>query len=109
MSVEDIDAKLNANWVEPDLFVPLATVLPSNTSLLEQLGAIDGVQGNESTGRVYPLGKAAAHLVGYVGQINAEELEESEPGVYTANDSIGKRGLEQLNHLLYKRQVHFLQ
>lgn len=96
MSVEDIDAKLNANWVEPDLFVPLATVLPSNTSLLEQLGAIDGVQGNESTGRVYPLGKAAAHLVGYVGQINAEELEESEPGVYTANDSIGKRGLEQL-------------
>lgn len=99
MSVEEIDTKLNANWVEPSLFVPLTTVLPTDTALLEQLGAIDGVKGNEAIGRVYPLGKAAAHLVGYVGQITAEELEElekSEPGVYTANDSIGKRGLEQL-------------
>lgn len=96
MSVEDIDSKLNASWVEPDLFVSLATVLPDDTYLLEQLGAIEGVKGKEATGRVYPLGKAAAHLVGYVGQINAEELEESEPGVYSANDTIGKRGLEQL-------------
>lgn len=96
ISVDEIDTKLNAGWVEPDLFVPLATVLPSNTNLLEQLGAIDGVKGDETMGRVYPLGKAAAHLVGYVGQINAEELEGSEPGLYTANDSIGKRGLEQL-------------
>lgn len=99
MSVEEIDTKLNANWVEPSLFVPLTTVLPTDTTLLEQLGAIDGVKGNEAIGRVYPLGKAAAHLVGYVGQITAEELEElekSEPGVYTANDSIGKRGLEKL-------------
>src|SRR5699024_4251424 len=52
MSGECSDAKLNANWVELDLFVPLATVLPTNTSLLDQLGAIDGGQGNESTGRV---------------------------------------------------------
>src|SRR5690625_1493319 len=96
ISVDEIDTKLNAGWVEPDLFVPLATVLPSNTNLLEQLGAIDGVKGDETMGRVYPLGEAAAHLVGYVGQINAEELEGSEPGLYTTNDSIGKRGLEQL-------------
>lgn len=96
ISEETIEEKLNASWVEPNLFVPLKKVLPTNTELLDQLGAIDGVQGNDVTGRVYPLGEAAGHLTGYVGQINEEELEESPPGVYTPNDSIGKRGLEKL-------------
>lgn len=96
LSVEEIDNKLNAGWVEPDLFVPLTTVLPSNTQLLEQLGMIEGVKGNEVTGRVYPLGEITAHLTGYVGQITAEEFEEADPGKYTANDVIGKRGLESL-------------
>src|SRR5699024_11799646 len=78
MTVEEIDEKLNANWVEPNLFVPLKTVLPTDTNLLDQLGEIDGVMGNEVTGRYYPLGEAAAHLVGYVGQISAEELKEND-------------------------------
>lgn len=96
ISEESIEEKLNASWVEPNLFVPLKKVLPTKTELLDQLGAISGVQGNDVTGRVYPLGEAAGHLTGYVGQINEEELEDSPPGMYTPNDSIGKRGLEQL-------------
>src|SRR5699024_2999007 len=50
----------------------------------------------EETGRAYPSGKAAAHLTGYIGQITAEELEKVDQTKYTANDLIGKRGLEQL-------------
>ncbi|HLR52109.1 MAG TPA: penicillin-binding transpeptidase domain-containing protein [Candidatus Avamphibacillus sp.] len=96
MTVEEIDEKLNANWVEPNLFVPLKTVLPTDTNLLDQLGEIDGVMGNEVTGRYYPLGETAAHLVGYVGQITAEELKENDSDTYSPNDMIGKRGLEQL-------------
>src|SRR5699024_4302414 len=37
-----------------------------------------------------------AHLVGYTGQITAEELKKMDPGTYSAGDTIGKRGLEQL-------------
>ena len=35
-------------------------------------------------------------LVGYVGRINADELEKLKDEGYTEADLIGKRGLEQL-------------
>lgn len=96
ISTEKIDDQLNASWVEPNLFVPLKKIPKTEEGLLEQLWQVDGVTGREVMGRIYPSGEAAAHLVGYIGQINAEELEEQDPGVYGANDMIGKRGLEQL-------------
>src|SRR5699024_5915931 len=78
-----------------DLFVPIKKVA-NDDDALDQLWELEGVGGNEVTGRVYPLNEAAAHLVGYTGQITAEELEEKDPGTYSAGDTIGKRGLEQL-------------
>ncbi|WP_163970569.1 penicillin-binding transpeptidase domain-containing protein [Oceanobacillus halotolerans] len=96
MSVDSIEGALNQEWVGPDLFVPLSEVPQTNEEVLNQLWEIDGVLGNEVTGRIYPHGEIAAHLTGYVGPITAEELEEQEPGTYSSNDVIGKRGLEQL-------------
>ncbi|MEC5422880.1 penicillin-binding transpeptidase domain-containing protein [Virgibacillus sp. C22-A2] len=93
MSKENIDSALNAGWVEPHLFVRLKTI--HNEDLQSQLIQVDGVMIDEVTGRVYPSGEAAAHLVGNIGQITAEEIEESEPGIYGPNDMIGKRGLEK--------------
>lgn len=92
---DSIQKKLDEDWVEPDLFVPIKKV-PVDAENLEAIMQIDGVMRNETTGRVYPLGKAAAHLVGYVGPVSAEDLKEHDDGAYTANDVIGKRGLEQL-------------
>lgn len=96
ISVASIEDALNASWVEPHLFVPLKKVSPTKEDVLNQLWAIDSVLGNEVDGRSYPLGKAASHLVGYVGQVTAEELEKQENGVYDETDIIGKRGLEQI-------------
>lgn len=96
MSVDSIDTKLNENWVKPDLFVPIKTVPKTKEDILNQLLELDGVTRREVTGRVYPSAEAAAHLVGYIGQITAEELEDKDPGVYGPNDMIGKRGLEQI-------------
>ncbi|APC49162.1 penicillin-binding protein [Virgibacillus halodenitrificans] len=101
MSVEEIDKALNANWVEPDLFVPLTKIPTTKEDLLDKLFQVNGVTNKEVTGRVYPAGKATAHLVGYVGKVTAEDLEEVEPGTYGPNDVIGKRGLEQL----YEKQL----
>ncbi|MCG1026820.1 penicillin-binding transpeptidase domain-containing protein [Virgibacillus halodenitrificans] len=101
MSVEEIDKALNANWVEPDLFVPLTKIPTTKEDLLDNLFQVNGVTNKEVTGRVYPAGKATAHLVGYVGKVTAEDLEEVEPGTYGPNDVIGKRGLEQL----YEKQL----
>src|SRR5699024_771562 len=45
---------------------------------------------------VYPLGKSAAHLVGYIGKVTSEELEEMDANPFTENNMFGKRGLEEL-------------
>ncbi len=96
MTKESIEKALNASWVQPDYFVPLKTISENDTELRAQLGSIPGVQRKTVEARVYPFGEAAAHLIGYVGAITAEELEKQEPGTYSANDVIGKRGLEQV-------------
>lgn len=96
MDVETINSKLDANWVKPDLFVPI-TKVPTTRKNLDKLWATGPVAGREVTGRVYPYGEAAAHLVGYIGKITAEELEKNkDSGTYSASDMIGKRGLEKL-------------
>ncbi|WP_017470778.1 penicillin-binding transpeptidase domain-containing protein [Amphibacillus jilinensis] len=96
LSVETIEATLEQDWVTDGVFVPLKTLSPSEQDLLENLTSITAVLQRETTGRVYPYSEAFAHLVGYIGNITAEEIEQAEPGVYQANDQIGKRGLEQL-------------
>ncbi|MFC4557547.1 penicillin-binding transpeptidase domain-containing protein [Virgibacillus kekensis] len=96
MSVEEINNALNAGWVKPNLYVPLAKVPKNDEETLSQLAGINGVSQRAVTGRVYPNGEATGHLVGYIGKITAEELEKQEPGTYGPNDIIGKRGMEQL-------------
>ncbi|PAV30999.1 penicillin-binding protein [Virgibacillus profundi] len=93
ISVDGIDTALGAGWIEPHLLVPIKDIYSEETR--DKLLQIDGVSIDNGTGRIYPAGEAAAHLVGYVGQVTAEDLEDKEPGEYGANDVIGKRGLEQ--------------
>lgn len=95
MSTETIDTALNAGWVEDNLFVPLKSVIPEE-SFLSELLAIEGVQSQEITGRVYPAGEAATHLVGYIRNVTSDDLETLDADQYSANDKIGSRGLEQL-------------
>src|SRR5690606_8000869 len=48
--------------------------------------------------RSYPYGTLAAHVLGYVGRINEEELEavaDERAKPYSLNDEIGKSGVEQ--------------
>lgn len=94
VSVEYINESLSASYVKDDTFVPVKKVSDSNTKLKEQLLQIPGVMINKEDGRVYSLGKEAAHLIGYVQTINAEELEKNEGKGYTSTSLIGKSGLE---------------
>ncbi|WP_042142612.1 penicillin-binding transpeptidase domain-containing protein [Paucisalibacillus sp. EB02] len=97
ISVDSIDKALNADWVQPDMFVPLNKKIPkSDTELLDQLWQVNGIMGQTTLGRIYPLGEAATHLVGYVGKVTDKDLEELDPNLYTANDMIGKTGLERI-------------
>ena len=50
----------------------------------------------EAESRVYPYGESTSHLLGYVQQINAEELEEMKDKGYDEQSVVGKSGLEKL-------------
>lgn len=46
--------------------------------------------------RFYPLGLVTAHILGYVGQISPEELEDPKYAGYRMGDRIGRSGIEQV-------------
>lgn len=95
ISEESINNSLSASYVKGDTFVPLKTVLKSETTLKQALLEIKGIKIIDSEERIYPLGEASSHLLGYVQGINAEELEEKKNEGYTSNSVIGKSGLEK--------------
>lgn len=45
--------------------------------------------------REYPAGRAVSHLMGYVGEITAEELEQEQYAEYTQGMTVGKEGVER--------------
>ncbi len=53
-----------------------------------------GVEAARVAERAYPHGTMAAHLVGYVGKANQQELDARRGGNYQPGDEIGKSGVE---------------
>ena len=96
MSVEDINKKLSASYVKDDTFVPLKTVSKDQQELKDALLEIPGIMITDQSVRYYPLGEKASHLVGYIQNINAEELEVLREQGYHMNSVLGKAGIEKL-------------
>lgn len=112
MESEEIEKKLSAKWVKEDSFVPVKTLQkvkeielmsmePDEEVIKEherqqQLLEIPGVMISDTEVRAYPLGDAAAHLVGYVQSVTAEDLEKHAGEGYTASSVIGRSGAEGL-------------
>ncbi|MBM7646685.1 penicillin-binding protein [Scopulibacillus daqui] len=94
LSKDSIDQKLKASWVKNDSFVPIETVDPKDKKLIDQLIALPGVVKRDKEDRVYPCGKACAHLTGYAGPMNAELLKQYKDKGYSEKSIIGKKGLE---------------
>jgi penicillin-binding protein 2 len=70
--------------------------------LREHRREFPGVEVVEASVRNYPEGSMAAHILGYVGQINAQEIEDPSFKGYGPNDLVGRSGLEQV----YERSLH---
>ncbi|MBD2148966.1 penicillin-binding protein 2 [Pseudanabaena sp. FACHB-1277] len=64
------------------------------TALLEHSRELSGVQVEPEAVRYYPNGDIAAHVLGYTGEITAEELPELREKGYRPGDVLGKAGLE---------------
>lgn len=95
ISIEKINSELSASYVKDDTFVPLKTISKLDKQTEETLLQIKGVMIKETEKREYPLGEKLSHLIGYIQNINAEELEKNKDKGYTASSVIGKTGLEK--------------
>ncbi|MHC0551810.1 penicillin-binding transpeptidase domain-containing protein [Salinicoccus sp. CNSTN-B1] len=80
-------------WIEEGQFVPIKDAHRFNKEEKEEFASY-GLSIREYPSREYALDEAAFHLIGYVGPVTAEDLEENEG--YRTGDMIGKRGVEQL-------------
>ncbi|QUW23880.1 penicillin-binding transpeptidase domain-containing protein [Sporosarcina sp. Marseille-Q4063] len=88
--------QLNQSWVKPDQFVPIKNLAFTQEAIYDEAKQIPGILSRKAELREYPYVHALSHLIGYVGRINADELEKLKDEGYTESDLVGKRGLEQL-------------
>ncbi|MDQ3913849.1 MAG: penicillin-binding protein 2 [Actinomycetota bacterium] len=99
--VKEMREELNDATVSP--YKPVAVVSDVRESVVNWIAEnpedFPGVAAEELPVRTYPHGKLAAHVLGYVGEINADELESAEfedaRPPYESGDLIGKNGVER--------------
>lgn len=86
LTEDAINQAISQSWVQPDHFVPLKIIDGATPELPA------GATIQEVDGRYYPLGEAAAQLIGYVGDITAEDIDKNPE--LSSNGKIGRSGLE---------------
>ena len=92
-----IQADLNNVRYSPYQPVPVLTNAPTATIqyLQEHQSAYPGVSVQSTTQRSYPQGgTTATHVLGYVGDISAQQLNALKSEGYTAGSQIGQSGIE---------------
>jgi penicillin-binding protein 2 len=88
----ELDTKLYYSY-QP---VPVAEFVPQEVffKVREEPEKYRGVEVVEQSVRNYPQGPLGAHLVGWVGPIYAEELDDRRFAGYGPSDLVGKAGIE---------------
>lgn len=96
MPEADIIKRLErAGGNSPTLVLVARDITPAQIIALEEnRDQLDGVEVEIEAVRDYPNGILAAHVLGYTGEINDEELLERKPEGYRLGDLIGKMGVE---------------
>lgn len=104
--VSSIERRLNDRQYNPLQPIPVAVDVPEELFLYlsERGDEFPSVRVERQTVRTYPYGKAASHVLGYVGRISETELEEANgpgsaltavKGAYAPDADIGKTGVEK--------------
>ena len=94
--VETLQKKMSASWINDDSFVPIKTVSEAtkNDLINKNILGINGVKISTVSIRTYPYDKVASHIVGYVQNVNAEDLKKHKNEGYNSTSVIGRNGIE---------------
>lgn len=95
ISEEYIEKKIKNN-TNPDYAINIVKVSKYEEDKVQAALKIEGVMSQVGTSRVYAKGEAFGSLLGYIGDITAEELEKNADKGYTTSSQVGKNGLEQV-------------
>jgi len=89
----EIEEKINS--AKNDDVLILENVDHQTLVLLEtRINDLPGIEIQEASTRDYKDGEMFAHIVGYTGKINLDELKNN-PNAYSSTDYIGREGLEK--------------
>ena len=101
--VETIQKKMSASWIKDDSFVPIKTVseITKNGLVYNGILNISGVKISTVGIRTYPYDKVVSHVVGYVQNVNAEDLKKHKNEGYNSTSVIGRSGIEAV----YEKQL----
>ncbi len=96
LPVDLLTKRLDDVTVSPYTPVPLAEDVPEPmmVAIRERQEDFPSVVARTVAVRAYPHGSLAAHVLGYVGEVNGTELAAN-PGAYHLGDRIGKAGIEK--------------
>ncbi|MEO6652639.1 MAG: penicillin-binding transpeptidase domain-containing protein [Ilumatobacteraceae bacterium] len=102
--VEEMEARFQSDVYSPFLPMPIKEDVdePTAFALLERVEDFPGVEILTESRRVYPYSPHAAHVVGYMGAITADQLDERLDEGYNRNERVGQFGIElELEQVLH--------
>ncbi len=93
---EDLQKRVEeAGYNYPSLIPIARNLTPEKITALEEYRTqLKWVEIDVGKVRYYPHGKLAAHIIGYTGELNQEELQQRKTDGYRLGDVIGKMGVE---------------
>ncbi len=103
VTVAALEEELADNLIDPFAPVPIVTDVSDDVmvSVMERQSELPGISVRRTTVRQYPYGSLGAHVLGYVGSITQEKLDQIEeetdgrnPDGYEPGDEIGRTGVE---------------
>ncbi len=95
--VEAMQARFDSQIDSPFLPFPIKQDIdePTAIAILERIEDFPGVEIVTDWKRVYPYAPHAAHVIGYMGAITPEQLDEKLQLGYLRNERIGQFGVER--------------
>lgn len=102
--VEEMQRRYESPLYSPFLPLPLREDVDEQTAIavLERAEDFPGVSVETEWERVYPFAPHAAHIIGYMGAITAEQLDSYRARGYNMNERVGQFGIE----LSMEEQLH---
>ena len=98
MTSDDLRERVEKQYVAPYRAISVATnlTLAQVSDLVMDPAFSQTLFPSAVWRRIYPGGSLVAHIMGYVGEITREELEDQRDLYYQGGDIVGKSGIEAM-------------